>query len=52
MTSPTELSSFLLDVLPEQDLTVVTRDGAARGLVAGDNVVVAVDAADVLVLSR
>jgi spermidine/putrescine ABC transporter ATP-binding subunit len=41
-----------IDVLPEQDLTVVTRDGAARGLVAGDNVVVAVDAADVLVLSR
>src|SRR5215475_10329241 len=41
-----------IEVLPEQELTVVTRGCAGPGLAAGDNVVVAVDAADILVLSR
>jgi len=41
-----------IDVRPEQELTVVTRGCAGSGLTAGDNVVVAVDAADILVLSR
>jgi spermidine/putrescine ABC transporter ATP-binding subunit len=41
-----------IDVLPEQKLTVVTRGCVGPGLTGGDNVVVAVDAADILVLSR
>ena len=38
--------------MAEQDLAVVTQGSAARGLAAGDNVVVALDAADILVLSK
>jgi spermidine/putrescine ABC transporter ATP-binding subunit len=41
-----------IDVVPEQELTVVMRGFAGPGLMAGGNVVVAVDAADILVLSR
>jgi len=41
-----------IDVLPEEELTVVTRGGAGSALAAGDTVVVAVAATDILVLSR
>ena len=41
-----------IDVLPEQELTAVMRGCPGAGLAAGDNVVVAIDAADILVLSR
>jgi len=41
-----------IDVPPEQELMVVARACAERGLAAGDQVVVAVDATDVLVLSK
>jgi ABC-type Fe3+/spermidine/putrescine transport system ATPase subunit len=41
-----------LDVDGKQELTAVTRAGAARRLAAGDEVAVAVDAADIFLLRR